>query len=258
MKIIDLSMTLSNEGRWAPWWSRSRVRYQDHRFGRRVIRLLFGVPSRLLTTGLGWANENLRLSTHGTTHVDAPYHYAPTCGGAPARTIDELPLEWFFAPGVVVDMTHKSHGDLIGAGDLQAGLEAIGHRLSAGEILLIRTGNDRRIGTREYFTHGPGVSAGATEWMLDQGVRVAGIDSWGWDLPLGLQAEETKEANTPGVFWAAHYVGVRREWCHIERLTNLDKLPPTGFTVAAFPLKVHRGSAGPARVVAILPDANQT
>jgi kynurenine formamidase len=94
--------------------------------------------------------------------------------------------------------------------------------------------------------------------MLDQGVRVAGIDSWGWDLPLGLQAEETKEANTPGVFWAAHYVGVRREWCHIERLTNLDKLPPTGFTVAAFPLKVHRGSAGPARVVAILPDANQT
>jgi kynurenine formamidase len=56
------------------------------------------------------------------------------------------------------------------------------------------------------------------------------------------------------VFWAAHYVGIDKEYCHIERLTNLDQLPPTGFTICAFPLKVKGGSAGPARVVALIHD----
>jgi len=47
---------------------------------------------------------------------------------------------------------------------------------------------------------------------------------------------------------------VDKEYCQIERLTNLDKLPPIGFKVCAFPLKVVGGSAGPARVVAIVDD----
>jgi len=54
--------------------------------------------------------------------------------------------------------------------------------------------------------------------------------------------------------WAAHFVGVDREYCQIERLTNLEQLPPFGFKVCAFPLKVERGSAGPARVVALVED----
>jgi kynurenine formamidase len=33
---------------------------------------------------------------------------------------------------------------------------------------------------------------------------------------------------------------------------NLGELPPEGFTVACFPLRVAGGSAAPARVVAIL------
>ena len=41
-------------------------------------------------------------------------------------------------------------------------------------------------------------------------------------------------------------------YSQIERLTNLAALPPTGFTVACFPLKIQRASAAPARVVAIL------
>jgi len=47
-------------------------------------------------------------------------------------------------------------------------------------------------------------------------------------------------------------VGIEKEYCHVERLTNLDELPPLGFIVCCFPLKVTGGSAGPARVVAIL------
>jgi kynurenine formamidase len=64
-----------------------------------------------------------------------------------------------------------------------------------------------------------------------------------------LQAEEAKRRELPGIFWAAHQADLA--YSQIERLVNLGALPPNGFTVACFPLKVVGGSAGPARVVAI-------
>ena len=58
-----------------------------------------------------------------------------------------------------------------------------------------------------------------------------------------------------GVIWAAHYAGIEKEYCHIEKLANLDKLPrPFGFKVACFPVKLTGGSAGWSRVVAIVED----
>ncbi len=122
------------------------------------------------------------------------------------------------------------------------------------DIVLIQTGNDRMLGTPDFFTRGAGMSAAATRWILDQGVKVTGIDSWGWDVALPTLAREARETGRSDLFWEAHFVGVDREYCHIERLTNLDKLPPFGFKVCCFPLKVRGGSAGPARVVAILED----
>ncbi len=220
--------------------------------GAWVIRLLFGLSPRYLPQGLGWANDTLKLSTHGTTHVDAPWHYGPTCEGCPAKTIDQVPLDWCYGPGVVLDMRRLSPDAAASVEDVQAALAKIGHTLSAGEIVLIQTGNDRYYGSREYFSRGPGVSAAATRWLLERGVRLTGIDAWGWDAPLAVQAKQAKATGRGDLFWEAHYVGVDKEYCHMERLANLDQLPPTGFTVCAFPLKVKGGSAGPARVVALL------
>jgi kynurenine formamidase len=253
MRYIDLSVPLDNDAGWAPWWARSRVKRSGHRAGRSAIRVLFGLGKKHLRTGLGWANDTIKLSTHGTTHVDAPWHYGPTSEGRPARTIDELPLEWFHGPGVVLDLTHKQHCEAISVEDVQQALLRIAYAIRPGDIVLVRTGNDRRLGTPEYFTHGAGMSAAATRWILDQGVRVTGIDSWGWDVALPVLAAEAKATGRSDVFWAAHYVGIDKEYCHMERLTNLGQLPPHGFTVCAFPLKVRGGSAGPARVVAIVP-----
>jgi kynurenine formamidase len=252
VEFCDLSLPLEDDAEWSPWWARTRVRYQDHVAGRRVVRLLFGLSRRYLLTGLGWANETLSLSSHGTTHVDAPWHYGPHCGGRRARSIDELPLDWFYGPAVVLDVSSLAPTAAAGIDDLQAALAAANIQLTGSEIVLIRTGNDRLWGTREYYHRGPGISADATRWLVNQGIRVAGIDAWGWDAPLLHQAREAKRTGQTGVFWAAHYAGTEREFCHMERLANLDKLPPSGFTVCAFPLKVRRGSAGPARVVAML------
>lgn len=79
-----------------------------------------------------------------------------------------------------------------------------------------------------------------------------GIDQWGWNLPLPYLIQEAKRSNNSELFWEGHLVGVEKEYCHMEQLTNLDALPYSGFKVAAFPLKIKGASAGPARVVALL------
>ena len=53
---------------------------------------------------------------------------------------------------------------------------------------------------------GCGVTAEATRWLYQRGIRVMGIDAWGWDAPLDRQAHVALERDEPGIFWAAHQV----------------------------------------------------
>jgi len=255
MKFIDLSLTLNDEA-WAPKMLRNKVTHSSHRKNLLVSFLAFRMLPKYLRSGLSWANDFIGLSTHGTTHVDAPWHYAPTSEGKPARTIDQLPLEWFFGDGVVLDMQHKRHGEVISAADVKDELDRIGYRIKPDDIVLIHTGNDRFYGSQDYFDKGCGMGAEATRYILDMGVKVTGIDSWGWDIPLKTAAARAKETGRKDLFWEGHYVGIDKEYCHIERLTNLDQLPPFGFKICAFPLKVEKGSAGPARVVAMIDESD--
>jgi len=246
-RIVDLSAPIaSTDG--ASEFQRNRVEYFDHASGAAEIEAMFGVPARLLRDGEGWSRELVTLGTHNATHVDAPWHYNSTIAGAPAATIDELPLERFLGPGVVVDFTHKEDGDAVTPAQMEAALEH--HELRPGDIVLVRTGRDAFYGRDDYVRLGPGVTAEATRWLYDRGVRVMGIDAWSWDRPLHLEAAEALERDAPGVFWAAHQADL--DYSQIERLVNLAALPPTGFTVACFPLRIVRASAAPARVVAIL------
>ena len=155
-------------------------------------------------------------------------------------------------PGVVLDIRRLESDSAASVDDLQQALARAGHELQPGDIVLIQTGNCSQWGVPGYHDKGPGVSPEATLWLIEQGIRMMGIDAWGWDRPLAEQARLAKQTGREDVFWAAHYVGVQREFCHMERLANLDALPPKGFTICAFPLKIKQGSAGPARVVALL------
>lgn len=230
---------------------RTEIEYADHAAGARDIEAMFGLGRELLRDGEGWAVETfLRFGTHNSTHVDAPYHYNSTVEGRPAQTIDELPLDWFFRPGVVLDFHVRGDGETIDVEDVESALAAAGHELAERDIVLIRSGRDAYYAEPDYVARGPGVSAEATRWLYERGVRVMGIDAWGWDRPLHLQAQEALQRQQPGVFWAAHQADLA--YAQIERLAGLDQLPPTGFTVVCFPLRLVGGSAAPARVVAIL------
>jgi kynurenine formamidase len=252
MPLVDLSGPIEQSPPETPEPLRTDIEYADHAAGAAQIETLLGVPPRLLRDREGWATETLtRLGTHNSTHVDAPWHYNSTIRGERAQPIDEVPLEWFFADGVVLDMTAKGDGEEIDVTDVEAELSRIGHDLKERDIVLVRTGRDAHYTEPGYLALGPAVTAAATRWLWERGVRVMGIDAWGWDGPLYLQAQRAIERDEPGIFWAAHQADL--PYCQIERLVNLDRLPPAGFRVACFPLRIAGASAAPARVVAITP-----
>lgn len=251
MQVIDLSKPV-RFNRDDPFFMRVKVKHKPHRMAKLLVRLL-GLPFRLFPRDFaGWADDTVSMGVHATTHIDAPWHYGPMSGGAPAQTIDEIPLDRCIGPGVVLDLSHKADDDPIIVADMEAALDKSGATLTDRTIVLIRTGRDRLMNTKEFWQTGTGMSAAATEWLLDRGVTVMGIDQWGWDLPFRAQIAKSKATGDPTLFWEAHRVGQRRPYWHMEQLTNLGALPPHGFEVAVFPLKIVGASAAPARVVALI------
>jgi len=251
MKVIDLSKPV-RFNRDDPFFMRVKVKHKPHWMARVLVRLL-GLPFRLFPRDfVGWADDTVSMGVHATTHIDAPWHYGPVSGGEPAQTIEQIPLDRCIGPGVVLDLSHKADDDPITVADMDAALTKTGATLTDRTIVLIRTGRDKLSETKDFWRTGTGMSAAATEWLLDRGVTVMGIDQWGWDLPFRAQIAKSKATGDATLFWEAHRVGQRRPYWHMEQLANLDALPPHGFEVAVFPLKIVGASAAPARVVALI------
>ena len=190
MKIIDLSKPIQfNAG--DPRFMQVCIKHKRHGAAKLLVWLL-GLPRRLFPKDfVGWADDTItKMGVHATTHIDAPWHYGPTSGGQPAQTIDEIPLEKCIGPGVVLDMTNKADDDPITVSDMEIALAKTGANIDENTIVLIRTGRDTLMGTKAFWTRGTGMSAAATEWLLDRGPTVMGIDQWGWDLPFRAQIRE--------------------------------------------------------------------
>jgi kynurenine formamidase len=247
--LIDLSDCLENAtSDFEP--NGHRIDYVTPEQGVVMAEQRFGIGPAYWPGGLGWAVEQVTLTTHSGTHVDAPAHYGPARHGQ-ARTIDQVPLRWCFSDGVVVNMTHKQRGEGITREDIQGELVRIGYTLKPYNIVLVRTDTSKYFKQPGYDLKHAGLTRSATEWMVDQGVRLIGIDAWGLDRPFDVMIEEAK--NHTGQFWESHLLGREKEYCQIEKLTNLEQIPkPFGFKVIAFPVNLHAASAGWSRVVAMI------
>ena len=197
--------------------------------------------------------EMVYCSVHTGTHVDAPFHFGTTCEGKNPKKIDELPLDWFFQDGVVLDMTHKRPAEAITKDDVIDALESIKYTLKPKDIVLFYTGADKYFGSKEYMLTCCGVSPEAIAWLWDQGIKVMGIDALGFDRPYPAMLRDFLSTKDKTALWPAHFCGRNKEYAHIERLANLDKLPqPFGFKVACFPVKIKDAGASFARVVAMI------
>ena len=233
------------------------ITYTAHEEGAEQMLMFFpGIKKEQLPGGLGWALETLTLTSHSGTHLDAPYHYHPTMdNGKKALTIDEVPLEWCFQDGVVLDFSAKADGERITADDVEAELKRINYKLKPLDIVLVRVGADAAWGKPDYLVKGAGMTRESTLYLMEQGIKVVGIDAWSWDRPLPFLAQEFQEKGDPSVIWEAHFAGIENGYCHMEKLCNLDKIPkPHGFKVACFPVKIKAASAGWVRPVAIVND----
>lgn len=255
VKLIDLSIDIEVNLPSDPPAMIPQILYMDHMAGAdQMLEFFKGATREHLPKGLGWAVEMVTLTTHSGTHLDAPYHYHPTMDkGKKALTIDEIPLEWCFSDAVLLDFTHKKDGEGISARDVEQELHRIGYTIKPLDIVLVRTGADRFWGRPEYLLKGPGMTRESTLFLLDRGVKVVGIDSWSWDRPLPFIAQEFQKTNDPSIIWEAHFAGIEKGNCHLEKLANLDQIPrPHGFKISCFPVKIKKASAGWSRVVAIV------
>ncbi|MBB5747022.1 cyclase family protein [Brevundimonas variabilis] len=256
-RFVDLSIHLDNETVVDPPFMRPKITYQTHAETVAEAQTFFpGVTAEQFAGGLGFAaSETMTLTTHNGTHMDAPWHYHPTMnGGERAITIDEVPLEWCFQPGVKLDFRHLPDGHVVTGAEVEAELARIGHTLSPLEIVLVNTAAGAALGTPAFLGSGIGMGREATLYLLERGVRVTGTDAWSWDAPFSHTARRVAETGDNSLIWEGHKAGRDIGYCHMEKLANLDTLPPTGFTVSCFPHKVRGGSAGWTRAVAIFED----
>jgi cyclase len=234
--------------------SRNRVdkwiRLVKHRFGK-------GVTHRDFPGGQGLSLMHYTLTTHTGTHMDAPFHYGDrTSDGAPARTIDEVPLDWCHGNGVLLDLTAGPADQAVTVDELETALDAIGYRIKPFDIVLLWTAGDGEIGTPGYFQRFRGVTREATAFLVERGVRVIGVDSFGFDPPFLRMLDEYERTGAQSALWPAHFYGREHEYCQLERLTNLGAIGMShGFDVSCFPVKLSGGDAGWSRVVAIVPTA---
>ena len=232
MRIFDLSAPVGdNRGEPVP----VKVDLLDHVAGAAVLGRSHGVTAADFPDGCAISMETVTLSTHCGTHIDAP------------------DLRMFFGPGLLLRFDADPRRGAGTRAELADALVRAGRMPGPGVIVLCDVGAAALWGTDAYFTQFRGISAEATEMLLDAGVQVIGTDAFGFDPPFHAMLDAYRETSRTDALWPAHMLGRRRPYCQIERLSGLTELPADhGFTVACFPIRLTGCGASWTRAVAIL------
>ena len=249
-RIVDLSVPLEN---FAFEFHSVSITYWEHNdHGRRTARVWGLDTGKYPEPHIGGALEEVTAVSHAGTHLDAPWHFGPLTEGKPGKTIDQVPLEWCYGDGVVLDFVGvKDDGEYIDVPDLKAALERIPHTLKPGEIVLFRTGASDYWGKPDFTEKGSGLTAESVFWLVQQGIKVMTTDAFTLDIPIPRMVEKFKAGDTEA-FFPVHRAGRKVEYLHAEKVVVPPDLPTTGFKVCLFPIKIRRGSGAWCRAVAIL------
>jgi kynurenine formamidase len=185
---------------------------------------------------VSFANEQIVLSGHSGTHIDAPFHADPD-----GKAADEIDLARVVGPATVIGLRHLSGPrHLVSAADLLASLDG---RALDGSIVLLDTGWSATLDRdpREYFANSMGLDESAANWLRDRGVTCVGIDAPSVDAPSrgGAPAHMCFLRGDPPIYI-------------VENLVHLDRLPATGALFVAAPLPLAGSSGSPVRAFAIV------
>jgi kynurenine formamidase len=194
--------------------------------------------------GLGDLEDPLTFRTnfistldHVGTHVDSFFHFNPN-----GASIDQMPLDMFMGKAVCFDLTHIKDLDDIDVKDMEEAEKKTEVKVD-GHIVLLNTGlHKRHYPNREVVTSNPGLTAAATHWLADRGVKMHGVEGPSTDRP---NSDE----------FPSHRVCRDRGISHYEWLVNLEELVgKREFMFYGFPLLIGGGSGSPVRAIAILED----
>jgi kynurenine formamidase len=204
---------------------------------------------------------------HAGTHIDAFCHQAwnmtlyggvavtpavQTPAGFTQHGIDTVPP--IVARGVLLDLAARRGGrlpqrTLIGTAELEEVREAQRTEVRAGDVVLVRTGNDAAWLEPDSYLDGPGISADASEWLASQKVLAVGADNVAWDLPGHF--DQHLKTLLPG-----HVILLVQRGIYIIENLNLAELSASRcfeFIFVCSPLKVRGGTASPVRPLALVP-----
>lgn len=203
--------------------------------------------------GFFYAANNFETAEHGGTHIDAPIHFAEG-----KQTVDEIPLKRLIGKAVKINVSEKANGNadyLISVEDLIAWETKHKQEIPEESILLLESGHSKfypnkldYLGTDERGEeaisklHFPGLDPEAAEWLINnRKIKSIGIDTPSIDYG---QSE----------YFKTHVILLRENIPVFENLTNLNKLPESGFSLMALPMKIKGGSGAPLRIVALVPN----
>jgi kynurenine formamidase len=177
---------------------------------------------------------------HAGTHVDAPIHLAGVIG----PTIEKIPLQRWFGECCVIDVRGKKHEGLVEVKEISE-WEKLHRKIEKDDCVLFNFGwqsawenKDEENKVNNFGD--PGISEKAAEYLVKKRVKMVGTD-----VPnIDVSSDKTSKA---------HRVLLENHISLLETLTNLNRLPPTGAFLIAFPLKIKNGSGSPVRAVAFIP-----
>jgi kynurenine formamidase len=201
--------------------------------------------------GFYYSSYQIATPEHGGTHMDAPIHFSK--GGL---TVDSIPLSSLTGQAVVINVSEnalENRDYLVSIADVEAWENEHG-QIPANSIVLFHTGYgkfypDRAkvLGTAKLGVeaipelHFPGIAPETTQWLLDKrDIKAMGLDTPSTDYG------QSKDFKTHQILHGKNKPG-------FENVANLDQLPPTGAYVIALPVKIGKGSGGPLRIIAGIP-----
>ncbi len=199
--------------------------------------------------GYFYASFSFTTSEHGGTHMDAPYHF-----NRDGWTVDRIPATALIGPAVVIDVRDACAADpdhAVGAGEIER-FEAEHGTIPDDALVIIHTGWGERWPDRKRYMgddtpgdatklHFPGLSPGGARFLVEKRrIAAVGIDT------ASIDPGPSRE-------FQAHRILAAANIFNLENLARVERLPPTGATLIALPMKIGGGTGGPVRVVAILP-----
>jgi len=174
----------------------------------------------------------ITMGTHQGTHLDAPFHFLPD-----GKTVDQIPLERFYGPAVLVDLAPG--GELPAKTPITPDmLQPFASLFREGHRVICRTGWYHHFGQAEYFTDLPSLTAEAARWIAARRISLLGLDM---PTPSKIAGRECHEV----------LLGPGSEIILVEGLTNLHGLPKE-FIFSGFPLNLPGRDGSPIRAVAII------